>query len=283
MRRALLTWYGRTARDFPWRCTRDPYAVLVSEIMLQQTQASRVVAAYESFLARFPDVDALADASPAEVLTAWRGLGYNRRALALQAAARAVVERHGGVVPDDYDALRALPGVGDYTARAVLAFAYDRDVAPVDTNIARVLSRTVAEAPLGRAALQRLADSLVPRGRGRDWSLALMDLGATVCTARSPKCGACPVRRQCAWRGADAPDPATQGAARPRPQPRFAGSDRYHRGRIVEALRAGSVPRAHLGRSAELPDGARLEAILAGLLADGLVEEDGGSLRLPYG
>ncbi len=283
LQRLLLDWYARTARALPWRATRDPYAILVSEIMLQQTQVSRVVPKYAAFLARFPTAASLAAAPVAEVLTLWQGLGYNRRALALQRAARAVVDEHGGVVPDDLGALLALPGLGPYTARAVLAFAHDREVAPVDTNVARVLSRAAAGAPLGRAAVQRLADDLVPPGEGARWSHALMDLGATVCVARAPRCGACPLADVCAWRVAGGEDPAASTALRARPQAAFAGSDRYPRGRLLDALRAGPVARADLAAAAHLAGAppARLAVVVDGLVADGLAERDSAGLRLP--
>jgi A/G-specific adenine glycosylase len=279
----LLAWYAGSRRDLPWRGTRDPYAVLVSELMLQQTQAARVVPAWRAFLDRFPDVQALARAPLADVLTAWRGLGYNRRAVNLQRAARALVEDHGGVVPDDFDALLALPGVGPYTARAVLAFAFDRDVAPVDTNVARVLARAVANGPLPRTEVQRLADQAVPDGLGHDWNQALMDLGAAVCTARAPRCAQCPVRGACRWRTAGGQDPAGAGALRPRPQTAFAGSDRYHRGRLVDALRDRAVDQGGLPAAADLHDPPRLERIVAAVIADGVAEWAGGHLRLPGG
>jgi A/G-specific adenine glycosylase len=270
-------------RDLPWRATRDPYAVLVSEVMLQQTQAARVAPAWRAFLDRFTDVQALASAQLADVLTAWRGLGYNRRAVNLHRAARVLVEDHDGVVPDDLDALLALPGVGPYTARAVLAFAFDRDVAPVDTNVARVLARAVAGRPLGRTEVQRLADEAVPSGRGHDWSQALMDLGAGVCTARAARCTHCPARALCAWRTAGGDDPACTGALRPKPQGRFAGSDRYHRGRLVDALRRGAVDGGGLPAAADLRDPPRLERIVAAVIADGVAEWAGDHLRLPGG
>jgi A/G-specific adenine glycosylase len=280
--RLLLAWYRRTARPLPWRATRDPYAILVSEIMLQQTQVARVEPAWRAFLARFPTAAALARAPLAEVLTQWRGLGYNRRARDLQRAAAAVVAEHGGEVPADLDALLALPGIGPYTARAVLAFAHERDVAPVDTNVARVLARAVAGAPLGRAALQRLADDVVPSGDGDPWSQALMDLGARVCLARVPRCDDCPVAAACAWRRAGGPDPAAGTALRSRPQATFAGSARYHRGRLLDALREAPVPRAALAGAAALADDpARAGAIADGLVRDELAQWDDELLRLP--
>jgi A/G-specific adenine glycosylase len=282
LRRLLLAWYRSEARPLAWRRTRDPWRILVSEIMLQQTQAARVEAPFRGFVRRFPTPAALAGASRADVLTAWQGLGYNRRAVNLHAAAAAIVEHHGGKVPAGLEELLALPGVGAYTARAVRAFAFGLDSAPVDTNVARVLTRAVAGEPLRPAAVQRLADDLVPPGEAAVWSNALMDLGARYCGARAPRCDACPVAAACAWRlqtGGLTADPA---APKLRPTARFAGSDRYHRGRLVDALRRGPVGADALAEAADLhTDPARLAAITARLLDDGLVEWADGSLRLP--
>ena len=186
---ALLDWYERVKRPLPWRATRDPYALLVSEVMLQQTQAARVVPYYEAFLRRFPDAEALAGAPTADVLAAWSGLGYNRRALALQRAARHVAG-HGW--PED---LTELPGVGAYTAAAVGSFAWDRQVAAVDTNVRRVLARHDGVERAPRDAGER-ARALLPPGRAAAFNQAMMELGATVCRPRRPDCGACPVARR---------------------------------------------------------------------------------------
>ncbi|MGA1775191.1 MAG: hypothetical protein ACO4BW_06175, partial [Nitriliruptoraceae bacterium] len=228
---ALHAWGEGVRPDLPWRRDRRPWAVLVSEAMLQQTQVARVAPRFAAFVARWPDPAALAADPLADVLEAWAGLGYYRRARDLHAAARVIVERHGGEVPDDLAALRALPGVGPYTARAVLALAFGRDVGVVDTNAARVLSRAFAGAPLRATAVQRLADALVPPGSGRAHTEAVLDLGATVCTARSPRCDVCPLAHGCAWRAG--------GAAAPAPRRRPPG----RRGR-----RRGS--RARTGRGA---------------------------------
>ena len=244
---ALLTWYAGNARPFPWRQTRDPYALLVSEVMLQQTQAARVVPYYETFLARFSTVNALAAAPAREVLATWTGLGYNRRALALHAAARVVAE-HGW--PDD---LTALPGVGPYTAAAVGSFAWDRQVVAVDTNVRRVRSRHCG--PLKP-----------PPGRAAEFNQAMMELGATVCTPRRPRCGECPLESGCA-REIAVPAPR-------RARERFEAGDRWARGRLLAALLAGE-PEPVL-------DAPRRERALAGLERDGLVVRDAaGAVQVP--
>lgn len=291
LQRLLLAWYGQEGRWLPWRATDDPYETLVAEVMLQQTQTSRVEPVYHAFLERFPTVEALARAAPADVLRHWAGLGYNRRAVSLHRAAQTIVERHGGVVPDDYAALTALDGVGAYTARAVLAFAFGQDTAPVDGNVARVLARAASGRPQSRSQLQRLADRMVPARQGARWSQALMDLAARYCTPRAPRCHACPVAAACAWRlthhralvAADEgpPDPAATSPARSRPQSPFEGSDRYHRGRLVDALRRGPVDGGDLARAADCDDPDRLADLTRGLERDGLAEWSGGCLRLP--
>jgi len=258
----LLDWYARVARPLPWRATRDPYALLVSEVMLQQTQAARVVPRFEAFLARFPDVHALAAAPPRDVLHEWSGLGYNRRALALRAAARHVAE-HGW--PAD---LTALPGVGAYTAAAVSSFAWEAHAAAVDVNVARVIGRWDGRDYTPRPLAER-AHALLPPGRAATWNQAMMELGATVCTARAARCGDCPVARDCASAGAP-PAPRPARAKRPR----FEETDRYARGRVVAALLAGEP----------LPplEPERLERALTGLAADGLVVRDAaGAPALP--
>ncbi len=281
---SLGSWWTEAGRDLPWRRTRDPWAVLVAETMLQQTQVTRVIPRWTAFLARFPDPPACAAAAPAEVIAAWAGLGYNRRAVALHEAAVAAVERHGGCIPDDLDALLALPGVGPYTARAILAFAGGRDVGVVDTNAARVLARAVAGVRLGRAGAQRLADGLVPPGGGWPHNQAMLDLGAAFCRPR-PHCGTCPVTEACRWAslGHPEPDPADGSAGVSGRQSAFAGSDRQGRGRLVAALRHGPVALVDLAATAGWPDEHdRVARIVAGLVADGLAEVDpNGGLTLP--
>ena len=192
--RKLLAWYRRAARDLPWRATRNPYAVLVSEFMLQQTQVSRVVDFYPRFLKRFPSIAALARARPRAVMEHWEGLGYYARARNLHKLAREVMQRYNGALPDRPEDLRTLPGVGPYTAGAVACFAYEQPVAAVDTNVKRVLSRVFR-----KKDVWGLASAIVPRNGKRAWTFnqALMELGALVCVARKPKCPVCPVQHEC--------------------------------------------------------------------------------------
>ncbi|MET0825453.1 MAG: A/G-specific adenine glycosylase, partial [Acidimicrobiales bacterium] len=236
----VLDWWDGDRRDLPWRRTRDPWAVLVSEVMLQQTQVDRVIPKWTAFLDRFPDPARCAAAPVGAVIEAWAGLGYNRRGVALHQCARVVVDEHDGRLPMDLPALVALPGIGPYTARAVLAFAGERDVAVVDTNVARVLARQAGR-PLRLVEVQADADALVPSGQGWAWNQAMLDLGATVCRARAPDCGRCPIATSCAWRGGAEPDPAVGSAGVSGRQSRFEGSDRQGRGRLVDALRHGPV------------------------------------------
>ena len=278
----LLTWSERWRRDLPWRRTRDPWAVLVSELMLQQTQVARVVPRYAEFMARFPDPGTCARAPAGAVIEAWSGLGYNRRALNLHRAAVAVTRDHRGRLPASLDALMALPGVGSYTARAVLAFAFEADHGVVDTNAARVLARAVAGRSLTAGEAQRLADRLVPTGRAWAWNQAVLDLGATVCLRSRPRCGHCPVASSCRWRRAGGPDPARASAGWPRPQPPFGGSDRQGRGRLVQALRRGPLALAAVPAAAGWPDdGPRAARVMAALVAEGLAVETDGSVSLP--
>lgn len=249
---ALLAWYDRVRRPLPWRETRDPYALLVSEVMLQQTQALRVVPYYERWLERFPDAESLARAGARDVLSYWSGLGYNRRALNLQRAASHVAE-HGW--PAD---LTVLPGVGPYTAAAVASFAWDHDVAAVDTNVRRVLTRREGSASESRAR------ELLPRGRAAQFNQAMMELGATVCRPRAPLCGACPVAAGCG--GHEVP------TRRPK-QPRFEDTDRWARGRVLAALLEGVEPPV---------DGERRARAEAALERDGLIVRDrDGRAALP--
>jgi A/G-specific adenine glycosylase len=249
--------------------------------MLQQTQVARVVEPFERFLGRFPTAAACADAPTAEVLRAWEGLGYHRRAVFLHRAATVIVQRYGGHVPSERAQLETLPGVGPYTARAVRAFAFELDTGVVDTNVVRVLTRAVAGRPIGPSEAQALADRLVPRGRAWAFNQALFDLGTAHCTARHRRCETCPLRRRCVWAraGWPAPDPSWGRSGAPRRPVPFAGSDRQGRGRLVAALRRGAVGPSELAIAAGWPDDpARAMRTCRRLVADGVArfEPDGG-------
>lgn len=281
---SLTSWYDRHARDLPWRAPdRTPWGVLVSEIMLQQTPVLRVLPAWHAWLDRWPTPARLAADTPADAIRAWGRLGYPRRALRLHSAATIITERHGGDVPRSYDALRALPGVGDYTAAAVAAFAFGERRAVLDTNVRRVLARAVtgaASPPASPTAAERaLAESMLP-GDGPAaalWSVAAMELGALVCTARSPGCAACPLAGGCAWQAAGYPG---DGAPSRRAQP-WEGTDRQARGRLMAALREADGPVTRIQLDQLWPDAAQRERALSGLVSDGLVEATGAGYRLP--
>jgi A/G-specific adenine glycosylase len=283
IRRAVLAWYAVERRDFAWRGLVDPYAVLVSEVMLQQTQASRVAERFPRFVLRFPDAASLASASPSDVLAEWSGLGYNRRALALQAAAATVVSNGW---PRDVAGLARLPGVGPYTARAVASLAFGVPVGVVDTNVRRWLLRRFGP-PDEPRRLQDLSDALAAPGRGAaiaDWTHASMELGASVCRARAPRCEACPVARGCPSRGAATAVPV-------RGQPALRGSRRAYRGALLREL--SGAPRHRLNEvrarrlvaggderiGPELDDESWRE-ILDELERDGLAHRSGGDVRL---
>lgn len=237
-REAILDWFEGAGRALPFRATSDPYAILVSEAMAQQTQAARAGASWTSFMAVFPTVRALAEAQLADVLRAWQGLGYNRRAVHLWRAAQVIVARHEGAIPSDVPALEALPGVGPYTARAVAAIAFGRSVGAVDTNVRRVLSRMLWGGTVPSAGdVQRAADGAVPADRPGAWTHALMDVGARFCRPGRPDCAGCPARAWC--RFAAEPDRRPGERARPRREAQsFATTTRWLRGRIVDRLRA---------------------------------------------
>ncbi|HEY3561402.1 MAG TPA: A/G-specific adenine glycosylase [Kribbella sp.] len=271
----VLTWYDANKRVLPWR---EPgvgaWAVMVSEFMLQQTPVNRVLPAYQRWLERWPRPVDLAAEAPGEAVRAWDRLGYPRRALRLHAAAQAIVDRHGGEVPDDHAALLALPGVGTYTAAAIASFAFGQRHAVVDTNVRRVLARSltgVAQPAVSpTAADQRLAVSALPADEptAARWAVASMELGALVCTARTPNCAACPIRSQCAW--VLAGSPPYDGP--PRRGQTYEGTDRQARGRLLAVLRSASAPVPKTTLDACWPDAVQRERALDGLVADGLVE-----------
>jgi A/G-specific adenine glycosylase len=270
---AILAWYDARGRSLPFRGQRDPYAILVSEVMAQQTQISRVSEQWATFMATFPTVESLADAPTADVLRAWRGLGYNRRALNLQRTARVIVSEHGGTVPPSLDDLLRLPGVGPYTARAVAALAFGQAVGPVDTNVRRVLGRLVrADGATSVRELQSIADRSVPPARPADWAHALMDIGATVCRPNEPRCAECPAARWCrsatrATRRVRRGD-AAAGAS-------FASTSRWLRGRILDQLR--DVPDEEWGAVTGpigLHEEMAVDNALLTMESEGLIERD---------
>jgi A/G-specific adenine glycosylase len=281
--RALAAWHVTMRRDLPVRRATRPWPILVAEVMSQQTQIERIGPAWERFVGLWPEPRGLAAAESRDLLRAWAGLGYNRRALALREAARTIVREHGGRVPGTVPELERLPGVGPYTARAVAASAFGVPVAPLDVNVRRVVERVVGEAvPPGR--LQDTADGLVSRNDPRAWVDAVMDLAATVCTARAPRCAACPLAGMCRSAGSIAeplgPDPEVPGTPLTRAMP-FKRTNRWLRGRLLAAIR--DAPR---GGWVDAPDGLgehdrqAVIAALRGLERDGFIEVRGGRARL---
>ncbi len=279
-RAAVLAWYDAMGRALAFRETRDPWAVLVSEVMAQQTQVARVVEAWPRFLARFPTPNALAAATPADVLREWQGMGYDRRALNLRRAAIVIRDEHDGQVPDDVAALDRLPGIGPYTARAVAAIAFGRPVGAVDTNVRRVLTRSLAGSAAADATatwIQAVADATVDRERPGDWTHAAMDLGATICRPGRPRCDVCPLAPWCRW-AAEGAVPKSRRARRAStagPEPAFPSTTRWLRGRIVDRLRA--LP-GDAWTTIDGPigahDAAAVERALLALARDGVVELD---------
>ena len=272
-------------RPLPWRGERDPYRVLVAEVMLQQTQASRVAKAYPVFLRRFPSARRLAAAPASEALRAWGDLGYNRRALNLWRACRTVVEPDG--FPRTVEGLQALPGIGPYTARAVASFSFGAPVGVVDANVRRVLTRTHGlAADVRPATVQAIADRLVPRDRSGAWNQAMIDLGALVCRSRTPSCGVCALRRRCAWAGGHRPSVGRPGprARVKESEPPFETTTRYVRGRIVAELRRGngSLDVRALRRRVSVEE-PRFVAALASLKRDGLATRTGRRVALGDG
>jgi A/G-specific adenine glycosylase len=280
----VLRWAANCGRDLPWRLTRDPWSILVSEVMAQQTQVDRVIPKWFAFLERWPTPEQCAEAPLGEILRVWSGLGYPRRARNLHEAAKQIAVH--GSFPDTLDGLRALPGVGEYTARAVLAFAFERDVAVVDTNTARVLARW-HNRRLSRREVQDAADSALPIGDGWAWNQALLDLGALVCTRRSPRCEECPVISLCTYGqqrllGTEGDDPADGTAGVSVAQSRFAGSDRQYRGRLLKAAAASRLDRLRAPVEIGL-DGQpeRVAGLIEDLIREGLLVETAGRLHLP--
>ncbi len=273
-----VTWYEAHRRDLPWRRPEaGAWGVLVSEFMLQQTPVARVLPAYQDWMTRWPKPGDLAAEASGEAVRAWGRLGYPRRALRLHGAATAIAERHGGIVPADYAELRALPGIGDYTAAAVASFAYGRRHAVLDTNVRRVLARAYSglqyPAVSVSAAERALAERILPEGDAgaAAWAAASMELGALVCTARNPACARCPVAELCAWREAGSPEhtgPVRRGQS-------YAGTDRQCRGALLAVLRAAHTPVEVEALFAAWDDEEQRGRALRGLLGDGLAVRTG--------
>lgn len=276
----VLGWYDEHARDLPWRSpSASPWSVMVSEFMLQQTPVARVLPVHAAWLTRWPTPAALAGESTGEAVRMWGRLGYPRRALRLHAAASAIVAEHGGEVPAAYGELLALPGIGDYTAAAIASFAFGQRHVVLDTNVRRVFARAVSGVEFPPASVTRaerdLATELLPAddSTAATWAVAVMELGALVCTARDPSCDACPVAGRCAWLAAGRP--AHDGP--PRRGQAWDGTDRQCRGRIMAVLRDAHGP-VHSSRiDAVWPDATQRDRCLAGLVADRLVEAAGPS------
>lgn len=281
----VLLWYAVNARELPWRGRgASPWAVLVSEFMLQQTPVARVLTPFQEWLERWPTPTALAAEPPASAVRAWGRLGYPRRALRLHAAATAIRDQHGGQVPDDHEALLALPGVGAYTAAAVASFAFGQRHVVLDTNVRRALGRLVSgvEYPptATTGAERRLGAALLPSRPevAARWAVAIMELGALVCVARAPRCAVCPVARVCAWRLAGKPP----HAGPPRRGQSYAGTDRQVRGRLLAVLREATGPVGQPALDAVWGEAAQRARALDGLVADGLVEPlADGTYQLP--
>jgi len=278
----LLQWGLPQLRNMPWRETQDPWHVLVSEVMLQQTHVPRVLPRFERFVSLFPTPRACAAAPLADMLVEWQGMGYPRRCKNLQLAAQMMVDRFDGEVPRTLNELLELPGVGPYTARAVLTFALDADVAVVDTNVARVLAR-ISGKVLNARASQEMADAWLPIGFSRDWNQVIMDFGATVCTARKAHCEGCPVFAQCVWKGGvgNEMDPAKTSAFTSKPQAKFAGSDRQARGKLMKALTVSGVTQERLAAVMEIADAERAVRLAQALVKEGLVEYSSQVYQLP--
>ena len=297
---ALIEWFERHGRTWlPWRTERTPYRIVVSEFMLQQTQVDRVAPIFERFVGAWPSFEDLARATQADIVRAWKGLGYNSRAVRLHKLARAVCARFGGVLPNDERLLRELPGIGPYTARAIAAFAFDADTVALDTNVRRIVHRTQLglEWPprASDAQLDALALGLVPAGAGFAFNSALMDLGSTLCSARAPKCLICPLRQNCAAAPVDAAALAALAAAhapRRTPQERlpFERTTRYARGRVLDRLRELSPGQCislldlEVDLASMLPyhDAEALAGVVGALASEGVLDRTGQGLRLAH-
>ncbi len=276
----VLAWGAEYLRDLPWRRTRNPWFVMVAEVMLQQTQIDRVLKKWPEFLEEFPTVESCASSSLSEVVKQWAGMGFNRRAVKLHEAAKRIDEEHNGKIPSTVEELISLPGIGPYTARAILAFAFEQDEAVVDTNVGRVLARWTGQR-LKPMEAQELANRSVPLGEGWAWNQAVLDLGSLICKSKNPACEKCPIRTSCSWKGVGV-DPAKGSAGVSGTQSKFEGSDRQGRGKLVAALRTKSVSKKELAEVMGWPtDPERAERVASTVVSDGLAIYEKDTFSLP--
>ncbi len=291
----ILMWYAKNKRDLPWRTTKNPYPILVSEMMLQQTQVDRVIPKYHAFLTQFPTIQDLANASPAAVIQSWAGLGYNRRALHLQKIAQAVVAQHNGNIPNNLTLLQELPGIGPYTASAVASFAFNADVPVIDVNIKRILERYFSPPPEKPKqydlTLRNLEEKSLPKGQSSVWHNALMDFGSLCCTAKNPSCDKCPLQSQCTFTAELRRLPPEQRAhlfaTKKKKIVPFIGSTRYYRGKILALLREQhtlsiTALQNYMQTTYQLTDPVFLDHLLKGLEKEGLITYTHKTISLPH-
>ena len=280
IQQTILEWYSTNKRNLPWRTTNNPYSIVVSEIMLQQTQVDRVIPKYNHFLKKFPTIEALAQASSAAIINEWAGLGYNRRALYLHKFAQAVVNQHKGIIPSSREQLLELPGIGPYTSQAIRCFGFHKDVPVVDINIKRVYSRIFFRGEGSENELQNIARELIPNNNGVVWNNALMDFGATMCMDK-PKCGKCPLTQQCSAYKSGNPEKYLK----PKKQSTFLGSNRYYRSLIIKELRNNKHFKSSIKRIRQLMPQDKteewFEKIIQSLERDGLVIRKKDNVSLP--
>ena len=280
IQQTILDWYAQHKRDLPWRSTTDPYHIVVSEFMLQQTQVPRVIPKYHEFLKRFPTIQSLAQASPANVIDAWAGLGYNRRALYLHKFAQAIIKQHNGQIPSDREALLELPGIGPYTSQAIRCFAFKKHAAVVDINIKRIYSRLFFRGAGTEQELQNIARELIPQSHGVEWNNALMDFGSLLCTD-NPKCNICPLTVTCTAYKSGTPE----RYVKPKTQSKFIGSNRFYRSLIIKELRKSENFTCSAAAIQKLKPKNKtnewFEKIIASLEKDGMITRDVKTVSLP--
>jgi A/G-specific adenine glycosylase len=279
--KTILNWYKQNKRDLPWRQTDDPYKITVSEIMLQQTQVPRVIEKYNEFLKKFPTIKKLAQASPADVIDTWAGLGYNRRALHLHKFAQQITNNHKGIIPTDAQTLQTLPGIGPYTSNAIRAFAFNLDGTVIDINIKRIYSRIFFSGEGTNEQLAEKATVLTPKNKNRDWNNALMDFGSSICTDK-PQCHQCPLTNECtAYQ-----DGHPEKYVKPKTQSKFIGSNRYYRSLIIKELRKSKDYTTSVTHINKLKPKDKSDewfiTIINSLEKDGLIKNSGGKISLPH-